>query len=525
MKKNRFFSKLLSFFIITAVITAACPYFTISAKDNYDPYEEAFNIHNAVQYAMTNAEQDISLNKIPDKKGGDCTYFVSKCLAAGGLPMDNDKWCDDDSKIFFNTWVSKPAYTAFTNVDALRKYLFKEKKYAVKEFKYSFDGNLSSLPSAGDIIQIDSNFDGKGEHSVFCVGYQNDKDGNLKLLVAQHSPNKIVSFHEFLSWYKKYGKIRIYYIHMTDTYGLADVTNKYIGKYIAIKSMETDQYVSSNTDQDTTTIDVLANRAAASTWEYFKAEAGDYGEIGFRSVGNGNYLSAKIDINSKFAPIRAAYGKTYEKPQSWESFRIYEKKGIQYIQSQANGKWLQADADHADHPVKAASKEVRSWECFKIEIADYSPNNNAVSEVPSQNLSGDTSSNLSDSTVVSQYYWKTNYINGWYEGRWYNNHPNGWGKLTYDKSNKYHYTIGDNKAMYYEGGFSDGLRYGYGTVVYENGYKDEGTFYGLWQKGKIVFKGKRWLINDTYNGYWPITITAESSTSADTEYGKWHSAK
>lgn len=144
-----------------------------------------------------------------------------------------------------------------------------------------------------------------------------------------------------------------------------------------------------------------------------------------------------------------------------------------------------------------------------------------VSEIPSVDIpTNNSSNNSSNSTIVSQYYWKTNYINGWYEVEWNNNHPNGWSNLTYDESNKYRYTIGDNKAISYEGEFLDGLRYGYGTVVYENGYKDEGTFYGWWQDGKIIFKGKRWLINDTYNEYWPITITATgTSTSAPPDYG------
>ena len=319
---------------------------------------------------------------------------------------------------------------------------------------------------------------------------------------------------------------KYYVVHMTDTSGMVDVTNKYINKTIAIKSIEVNQYLSSNTDQNIATIDALANRSTTSTWEYFKVEAGDYGEVGLRSVANGNYLSARIDINSKFAPIRAAYGQTYEKPLSWESFRIYEKNGIQYIQSQANGKWIQVVADNTDHPVKAASKMVSTWERFQIEIVDYSPNNNTVSEIPSADIPTNISNGSPDSTIVSQYYWKTNYINGWYEGEWNNNNPNGWGKLTYDESNKYRYTLGDNKALYYEGEFLDGLRYGYGTVVYENGYKDEGTFYGWWQDGKIIFEGKRWLINDTYNGYWPVTITATgTSTSAPPEYGDWHSVK
>lgn len=522
MKKIFFYSKLLNIFIITVLLVTACPLFTISAKAYYDPYEEGFGIHNAIQYAITYSEQDISQNRISDENGGNCTYFIGKCLIAGGLETD-DKWNDDDTERPILGYSN--AFNRFTNVNQTRDYLFEAKSYPIQSFVYSFDGNLPYLPSAGDIIQIDKNLDGKCEHSAFCIGNQKDNDGNFTLTVAQNSPNIIVPFDELLSWYKGNDKIKIYYIRMTNTAGLIEVTDKYIGKTIAIKSLEVNQYVSSNTDQNVTTVDTCANQSNTSTWEYFEVKANEYGEIGFKSMSNGNYLSAKIDLNYSFAPIRAAYGQTYSQPQCWESFRIYEKDGIQYIQSQANGKWLQVVADNTDHPVKAASKMASTWERFQIEIVDYSPNNNAVWEVPSQNYSGDTSNYSSNSTIVSQYYWKTNYINGWYEGEWNNNHPNGFGKLTYDEANIYRYTLGDNRAIYYEGEFLDGLRYGYGTVVYENGYKDEGTFYGWWQDGKIVFEGKRWLINDTYNGYWPITITATSSTSADTVYGDWQSVE
>ena len=133
-------------------------------------------------------------------------------------------------------------------------------------------------------------------------------------------------------------------------------------------------------------------------------------------------------------------------------------------------------------------------------------------------------------SVVSQYFWKSDYNEGWYEGEWSDGQPNGYGKLTYDDfaDGKYYaltFSTYDCKALYYEGQFSNGYRYGEGTVVYENGYIDEGTFYGSWQDGKIVFQGKRWLINDTYNGYWPITITASGTTTSNTEYGNWQSVK
>lgn len=528
MKKSFSIRKSLSTIIIALFFAAICPCFTILARAGSDPYEKGFSIHDAVQYAMTYAEQDISSNKIPNSQGGNCTYFVSKCLASGGLQMD-DNWNDNDTKHLLGGY--SDAFNTFVNVDRLRNYLFK-KSYPVRSFKYKIGEPISKLPSIGDVIQIDQNLDGKGDHSAFCIGYQKKDKNYPELLIAQNSPNEIVSFTKFLSRYK--GTIKIYYIHMTDTYGLKDVTNKYIekykNKYIAIKSHTVKQYVSANTNQNVTTVNTLANKSKASTLEYFQVKEGDYGAVGFKSIGNGNYLSARIDLDYSFAPIRASYGQTYTKPKTWESFRIYEKQGIQYIQSQANGKWLQVVADNAAHPLKASAKKADDWEKFQMEGVNYSPNNTATSEKPSANPSDGFSNNPSNSTIVSQYFKKSDYNEGWYEGEWKNNQPNGNGKLTYDGfSDGKYYSIGTGnhecKALYYEGQFLDGYRYGKGTVVYENGYKDEGTFYGLWQNGKVVFEGKRWLMNNTYNGYWPITIIASSPTKADEKYGKWQSVK
>ena len=300
---------------------------------------------------------------------------------------------------------------------------------------------------------------------------------------------------------------------------LSDVTEKYIGKTIAIKSLEANRYVSANTDKDVTGINAAVNRTDASTWEYFDVIAGDYGVVGFKAHANGNYLSARIDQNEQQAYIQAAYGQNYTKPQSWESFRIFEKDGIQFIQSVANGKWVQAATNETDNPLKAAGTYTSTWERFKIEITNISSTDNL-----GHDQSSDTN-RTANTTKVSQHYHGSDYNEGWYEGEWSNDHPNGWGKITYDDfdDGKY-YSIGDGtneyRAQYYEGNFSNGWRVGYGTVVYSGGWKDEGTFYGQWQAGKVVFKGKRWY----GNGYWPLTITASSATLGSDTYGEWVSS-
>ena len=134
-------------------------------------------------------------------------------------------------------------------------------------------------------------------------------------------------------------------------------------------------------------------------------------------------------------------------------------------------------------------------------------------------------------TTVSQHYHASDYNEGWYEGEWSNGKPNGYGRLTYDDfdDGKYYSLSGadgrEYKALYYEGYFVDGYRNGKGVIVYEGGYKDEGTFYGQWTAGKTVFDGKRWLISGNTEGYWPLVIVAVSAAAANDNYGSWVSTK
>lgn len=122
-------------------------------------------------------------------------------------------------------------------------------------------------------------------------------------------------------------------------------------------------------------------------------------------------------------------------------------------------------------------------------------------------------------------YSATGYNEGRYYGGWEDEYPQGYGRLTYNHfiDDKFYSIIdmdGAHRAMYYEGEFDHGSRVGYGTVVYEDGYKDEGEFYGKWEPGKIVFEGRRWK-DDIY--YANLKIVARDAISADdiyeTEYG------
>lgn len=71
MRKKLFNAKQLNLFVITVLVLITTVYlFSISTKAKGDSYENAFNIHDAVQYAMTNAGQDTNENKIPYGNGG-----------------------------------------------------------------------------------------------------------------------------------------------------------------------------------------------------------------------------------------------------------------------------------------------------------------------------------------------------------------------------------------------------------------------------------------------------------------------
>ena len=107
-------------------------------------------------------------------------------------------------------------------------------------------------------------------------------------------------------------------------------------------------------------------------------------------------------------------------------------------------------------------------------------------------------------------YSASGYNEGKYYGGWEDEYPQGFGRLTYTHFvDEEFYSItnseGTYRAIYYEGEFDHGWRKGQGTVVYEGGYKEEGTFYGKWEPGKTVFEGTRWK-DDTYEGKLKIIV-------------------
>ena len=485
---------------------------------NSPVYEGAYNIHDAIAYAdeYTDYEGDYNPAYGFYKRNGDCTNFVSQCISiGGGIPQTGRFIPNSSDKNLSNPWtVPKDLY----------RYLTKLKGYSAGSFSagYRVDHKTNTVSSwtkgsttinVGDVVFFDFKCDGTIDHSAIIVGFNSDG----MPCYAGHTNNRWMQPLLNAAIDQGYDidtKCKYYIVHMTDIKGLVDVTSRYIGKTVSIRSIEVNQYVSSCTDQDTDTVDAAANRNSASAWEFFDVVTNVYGEVGFKARSNGNYLSSRVDLDSTSAPIRAAYGKDYTAPKSWESFRIFEKNGIQYIQSQANGKWVQVVANQSSHILKASAKEASTWERFDIRTVEPQSNNNTVGTDSTQMPSDTAAIN----TVSNQRY-GSGYNEGVYSGEWSNHAPNGFGKLEYIDYNgdgKFYQFFYENKAykaLYYEGYFSNGARYGAGTVVYEGGWKEEGTYYGAWEPGKKVFEGKVFYANGAYylEGY----LTATSAINGE----------
>lgn len=526
----------------------------IPASANNSVYEGAYNIHHAIEYAEQyaggfNSDYEIAYAVIETSNGKrareeDCTNFTSQCLTAGGIPT-TEGWNGNSKGLFPKDYPDyydstkshtiyrgySDGYNTFVNAGLFNQY-FANQGYLVEKSVNTDENTLtiSNLrPAAGDIVQFDWNGDGIIDHSMICCGFTENGE---PCLAGHSTPAFMKPFSQIQSTQvftylpaENYtsGTV-IYLIHMTDTTGLTDVTRHYQnGQIVAIRSLEVGQYVSVDTDQREDSVNSVANRTTAGTWELFKIEKNRYGEVGFRSLSNGNYLSARVDLDAESAPIQAAYGWDYAEPLAWESFRIYEKDGIHYLQSQGNGKFVQVSADEDSHQIRACARAASTWERFSLEIvpapvADSTVNHgNTVSSVPSDTTVLSTAAQPA-ANWVDQMYYGSGYNEVIYTGELSNGKPNGWGKLEYKDNNGdgLFYTLTFDtesyRAEYYEGYFKDGFRYGQGTVEYEGGYSTVGTYYGAWQAGKTVFEG---TLHYPDGSFWDCSMVCITDKTAE----------
>lgn len=142
---------------------------------------------------------------------------------------------------------------------------------------------------------------------------------------------------------------------------LVDVTKNFAGKKINIKSVENGKYLSAYIDVKNAP--VYAKLSKASTWEtYAVTKITDDGWVGLKCVANGKYLSVNNDSDSK------SVGATASKVQAWECFRIYQKGSDYYIKAQANKNWLSVRTDEKNIPVRACVSKASTWERFEISV-------------------------------------------------------------------------------------------------------------------------------------------------------------
>jgi len=155
------------------------------------------------------------------------------------------------------------------------------------------------------------------------------------------------------------------------TPSLTDVTASFMGKTIAIKSIQNNQYASADISMNNTPM--ICNRDSASTWEHFYVESVSGGYVGFKSLSNNGYLSARIDQAN--APVQSIATGLY----AWEWFRIYrDNSNNYYIKAQINDKYLTARIDLANAPVQAQASQYSTWERFSIVIIAESPPTNSI---------------------------------------------------------------------------------------------------------------------------------------------------
>ena len=375
MKKLRRIILSASAAIIAAVTVSSSLPNTVSA--NPDVYENAFNLHNAITFANDHVYDNDFDSSYKLKFASDCTNYVSSILHFGGGMKADNNWCPPKNA-GINGHGAEPSY--WFNANDLYRYLC-SKGYRHIELSSTDRNSLKYYVKPGDVIFYDWGDNGKDnwitgikvsdcvyDHAAFCVGY--DSDGN-PLVDAHSNPNKekYIILDE-----GAYGNYTLSVMQITDRLDLQDVTNQFIDKTVAIRSIKVNKYISSDTDNVAAEKNAVANRDTYDKWELFDVIGGELsGEAGFRAA-NRNFLAARTDKSANFAPVQACWGSTYSKPQTCESFRIYKKGGAYFLQSQANGKWVQAVAENDPaHTIMASAKEASSWEQFDIVIVNKNP--------------------------------------------------------------------------------------------------------------------------------------------------------
>ena len=122
--------------------------------------------------------------------GGDCSNFTSQIIKAGGAPVDNvgnEKW------YYYGSSNRTPSWTS---VEYLYKYLINNTGFGISAIK----SDIFNM-EIGDVVQIDTNYDGIFNHSVIVV--ENDID-KVKENFDLNNPEELEEYEkieEFLNSY------------------------------------------------------------------------------------------------------------------------------------------------------------------------------------------------------------------------------------------------------------------------------------------------------------------------------------
>ncbi len=104
---------------------------------------------------------------------------------------------------------------------------------------------------------------------------------------------------------------------------------------------------------------LVANRAAAGTWEEFQVIKNTDGSVSLLSAISGKYVSADLNLGAKLIADRSA-------AQGWEKFRsISQADGTIALQAVANGRYVSADLNLGGVLV-ADRTAVGTWERFTL---------------------------------------------------------------------------------------------------------------------------------------------------------------
>lgn len=122
--------------------------------------------------------------------GGDCSNFTSQVIRAGGAPFDNvgnEKW------YFYSLNNRTPSWTS---VEQLYRYLINNTGFGLE----AVTSDIFNM-EIGDVIQIDTNYDGIFNHSVIVV--ENDVD-RVKENFDLNNPEELEDYKEIEEFLNSY---------------------------------------------------------------------------------------------------------------------------------------------------------------------------------------------------------------------------------------------------------------------------------------------------------------------------------